>query len=126
MRVYSSMGHPRCLSDERICLPTQEMWVWSLSQEEPLEEEMATHSIMLAWEIPWTKELGRLQSMGSQRVRYDIATKQQHLGRKHRKGEFLSISLTSLNDISYVSRTQKVVIYFGLQDSGQIWKTSDL
>ena len=81
---------------------------------------------MLAWEIPWTKELGRLQSMGSQRVRYDIATKQQHLGRKHRKGEFLSISLTSLNDISYVSRTQKVVIYFGLQDSGQIWKTSDL
>ena len=87
---------------------------------------MATHSIMLAWEIPWTKELGRLQSLGSQRVRYDIATKQQHLGRKHRKGEFLSISLTSLNDISYVSRTQKVVIYFGLQDSGQIWKTSDL
>ena len=56
----------------------------------------------------------------------DVATKQQHLGRKHRKGEFLSISLTSLNDVYYVSHTQKVVIYFGLQDSGQIWKISDL
>ena len=52
-------------------LPTQETWVGSLDWEDPLEEEMATHSSMLAWEIPWTKELGRLQSMGSQRVGYD-------------------------------------------------------
>ena len=37
---------------------TQEMWVWSLSQEYPLEEEMKTHSSILAWEIPWTEKPG--------------------------------------------------------------------
>ena len=42
---------------------TQEMWVQSLGQEDLLQEEMATHSSILAWEIPWTEELGRLQSM---------------------------------------------------------------
>jgi len=41
------------------------------------EKEMAAHSIILAWGIPWTEEHGRLQSMGSQRVRYDLATQQQ-------------------------------------------------
>ena len=49
----------------------QEMQVLSLGQEDPLEEGMATHSRILAWEIPWTKEPGRLLSMGSQRVRHD-------------------------------------------------------
>ena len=43
---------------------TQETWVCSLSQEDLLEEGMATHSSILAWEIPWTEEPGRLQSMG--------------------------------------------------------------
>ena len=48
-------------------LPTMpETWVQFLSQEDPLEKEMATHSSILAWGIPWTKEPGRLQSMGSQ------------------------------------------------------------
>ena len=42
-----------------------------LGWEDPLEEEMATHSNILAWKILWTVELGRLQSMGSQRVRHD-------------------------------------------------------
>ena len=46
----------------------RQTWVWSLGQEDPLKKEMATHSIILAWEIPWTEEPGRLQSMGSQRV----------------------------------------------------------
>ena len=41
----------------------QETWVWSLGQEDPLEKEMATHSSMLAWRIPWTEEPGRLQSI---------------------------------------------------------------
>ena len=45
---------------------SQEMRVLSLGREDPLEEEMATHCSILAWEIPWTKELGRLPSMGSQ------------------------------------------------------------
>ena len=44
----------------------EETWVQSLGQEDPLEKEMATHSCVLAWKIPWTEELGRLQSMGSQ------------------------------------------------------------
>ena len=47
---------------------TQKMWVQSLDWEDPLEEEMATHSSTLVWRIPWTEEPGGLQSMGSQRV----------------------------------------------------------
>ena len=51
------------------CLSTMwETWVRSLGREDPLEKEMATHSITLAWKIPWTEETGRLQSMGLQRV----------------------------------------------------------
>ena len=42
---------------------TQEMWVGSLAQEDPLEKEMATHSRVLAWEIPWTEKPSRLLSM---------------------------------------------------------------
>ena len=45
----------------------QENWVWSLGWEDPLDEEMATHSSILAWEIPWTEEPGRLQSKVSQK-----------------------------------------------------------
>ena len=55
----------------RIYLPlqeTQETQVRSLGWEDPLEEEMATHSCILAWRIPWREEPGRLQSMGSQRL----------------------------------------------------------
>ena len=49
----------------------------SLSQENPLEEDMATHSCILAWEIPWTEEPGGLQSMGSQRAEHDCAPEPQ-------------------------------------------------
>ena len=42
----------------------QDTWVWSLGQEDILEKEMATHSIILAWRIPWTEEPGGLQSVG--------------------------------------------------------------
>ena len=49
----------------------RETWVRSLSQEDPLEKEMATHSSTLAWNIPWMEERNRLQSMGSQRVGHD-------------------------------------------------------
>ena len=53
-------------------LPTmRETWVQSLGQEDLLEKEMATHSSMLAWKIPWMEEPGGLQSMGSQRVGHD-------------------------------------------------------
>ena len=55
----------------------RETWVRSLDQEDPLEKEMATHSRILAWKIPWTEEPGGLQSTVSQRSGHDLATKQQ-------------------------------------------------
>ena len=61
---------------ERICLPmqkTQEMWVLSLGQEDPLAKEMTTHSSTLSWKTPWTEETGGLQSMRSQEVGLDWA-----------------------------------------------------
>ena len=55
---------------------TQETQVWSLGWEDPLGKETATHSNILAWEIPWMEEPGRLQSVGSQRDRHNWATEQ--------------------------------------------------
>ena len=52
----------------------RETWARSLGGEDPLEKEMATHSNILAWRIPWTEEPGRLWSMGSQRVGHDWVT----------------------------------------------------
>ena len=49
----------------------QEMQIQSLGWDDALEKEMATHSSILAWEVPWTEEPGRLQSMGSQRIGHD-------------------------------------------------------
>ena len=53
----------------RTCLPVRETRVPSLGGDDPLEKEMAAHSSILAWEIPWTEELDGLQSMGSQKSR---------------------------------------------------------
>ena len=50
---------------------TQETWVWSLGEEDPLEEEMATHSCIIVWKTPWTEEPDGLQSTVSQRVGHD-------------------------------------------------------
>ena len=57
----------------------QETQVQALGQEGPWRKGMATHSSVFAWRIPWTEEPGGLQSMGSQRVGHDLATKQQAL-----------------------------------------------
>ena len=54
----------------------QETQVQSLGQEDPLEKEMATHSSIFTWDIPWTEETGGLQLMGSQTVRYNLSIKQ--------------------------------------------------
>ena len=54
------------------------MWVRSLGREGPLEKEMATHSGIFAWKIPWTEEPGGLQSIASQRVRHDCACAHEH------------------------------------------------
>ena len=53
----------------------QEMLVPSLGREDPLEEDMATHSSILTWEISWTEKPGGLQSMGLQRVGHNLVTK---------------------------------------------------
>ena len=53
----------------------QEIWIRFLGREDPLEKEMATHSNILACEIPWTEEAGGLQSMGSQRGKHNLVTK---------------------------------------------------
>ena len=53
------------------------MWVQSFGLEDHRKEGTATHSSVLAWRIPWTEEPGELQSIGSQRVRHDLVTKQQ-------------------------------------------------
>ena len=68
------------------CLPA--MWetqVWSLDWEDPLEKEMAAHSGVLAWKIPWTEEPGRLQSMGWQRVGHNWATSFSLIEKKKNK-----------------------------------------
>ena len=62
----------------RIRLPVQETWFLSLGQEDPLEEEMPTHSSILAWEIPWTEEPEGLQSVELQRVGHDWASEREH------------------------------------------------
>ena len=61
----------------------KETRVRSLGQEDSLKQEMATHSSILAWEIPWTEKPGRLQSMGSQRVRHNLVTKQHGVSSSH-------------------------------------------
>ena len=55
----------------RVLLPCRKTQAQSLPREDPLEKETAIHSSILAWEVPWTEEPGRLQSMGSQRVGHD-------------------------------------------------------
>ena len=77
------------------------MWVQSLGWEDPLEQEMATHSSILAWELPWTKKSGRPQSTGSQRVGHN----------EHSMCSQLSIFL----DLLLVSRVwgpQNSMVYF--------------
>ena len=86
--LQSCMVLPHCVISEVLdgisyCMVAQrlkhlpamwETWVWSLGREDPLEKEMATHSSILAWRIPWTEEPGGLQSTGLQRVGHDWAT----------------------------------------------------
>ena len=72
--LCSLIGLPWLAQTVRSLFAVQETWVQSLSREDPPEKEMATHSRILAWKIPWTEERGRLQSMVSPRVGYDWAT----------------------------------------------------
>ena len=75
--LVSIYTNKRWQSGRRVHLPMrkmQETQVQSLDWEDPLEKEMATHSSILAWEIPWTEDNGRLHSMGSQHIGHNWAT----------------------------------------------------
>ena len=82
-REIEHIERPRAclwLSGKEIRLPVQEiqeMCVRFLGQEDPLEKEMTSHSSILAWKISWAEESGKLQSLGFQRFRHSLATKQQ-------------------------------------------------
>ena len=71
------------------------MQVWSLGWEDPLEEDTATHSSILAWRIPWIEELGRLQSIGSHRVGHDRYDYNQFLGILFTKKKKSTYSVTT-------------------------------
>ena len=79
------------------------MWTRSLGGEDPLEEEMATHSSILAWRIPWTEEPGGIQSMESQRVRHD----RSDLARTHTN---LSSPISDLIGICFCQNHPQVIL----------------
>ena len=75
---YSTLFHLVVTQTVKNLPAMQETQIWYLGQEHPLEKRMATHSSILAWSIPWIEEPGRLQSMWSQRVGHNWATKHAH------------------------------------------------
>ena len=85
--VFTFSGLPRRLKWQRILLPMQEMRVWSLGQKDPLEEEMATHSSILAWKIPCTEEPGSpwgcKESDTTEHVRVPVHTYTRACARAH-------------------------------------------
>ena len=92
----------------------QETWVWSLGQEDLLEKEMATHSSILAWRIPWTEEACRRHSVELQKVRHDWLTKhstaQQNLGPDPNflDSKFSKLTITSYStQVSHGHQEQK-------------------
>ena len=106
--MYVQLSINQCFSR----LPAvQETWVPPLGWGDPLEKEMATHSSILAWRIPWTEEPGRLQSTGSQRVGHDWATSlypptacqvslymllNAHTSLSHRSSKFLILQINRM------------------------------
>ena len=71
MDIIGSLGASLMAQTVKNLPAIRETQVQSLGWEDPLEKEMATHSSILAWEIPWTEEPGGLQSLGSRRVGHD-------------------------------------------------------
>ena len=85
----------------------QETWVWSLGQEDPLEKEMATHSRILAWKIPWTEEPDGLQSMGSQKL--DMT---EHTQKYLENTQIIIAFMLFLSDSSYHLGMEKVTFEY--------------
>ena len=95
----------------------QKTWVQSLGQEDPLEKEMATHSSILAWEIPWMEEPGGLQSTGSQRVGHDWATSLSffHVSMSH-----VNIKPWRFSALSIFISKSKLTEWYA-SDSDEVW-----
>ena len=95
--------------------PMQGMWVCSLAREDPLEEEMATHSSVLAWRIPWAEEPGRLQSTGSQTIRHTERLNDSNTCTQHRSW------LRSQNEQAMVGWISAVSSRAGRRMVGPAW-----
>ena len=93
----------------------QETWVWSLCQEDPLEKEMATHSSVLAWEIPWKEKPSGLWSIKSKRVRCEWATEHTHTHH-----QCVDVETKSYRGEENLTRRQRKV-YF--QSTVELWTT---
>ena len=92
-----------------------ETWVWSLGQKDPLEKEMATHSSILAWRIPWMEEPGGLQSMGLQRVGHNWATSLSlSLSFHHTKFEYLGLTGISKIFLCCMGFYSSINIFFSI------------
>ena len=106
---WTSYQHPCSLVAQRLKhLPAMwETWVRSLGLEDPLEKEMATHSSILAWRIPWTEEPSGLQSTGSQRVGHDWVTSRSQPNCLVSKGKHRAVPEFTLS----ISSKHKVKLY---------------
>ena len=89
---------------------TQEMWVWSLGWEDPLEEGLTTYSSILAWRIPWKEEPGGFQFMGMQRVWHNLATEHTHTQ---------LLWLVGLQIFLYPIRHIMMILYYQLSEKDQ-------
>ena len=97
------------------------MQLQSLGQENALEKEMATHSCILAWRVPWTEEPGGLQSMGSQRVRHNRATWHQHSINDDEEDEMMIFADVN-DDILCTSYCSDVLIHLSHpRTQGLLW-----
>ena len=89
----------------------QEMWIQSLSWEDVLEKEMATHSRILAWEISWTEEPGGLQSMGLQNIRHELATKKK---KKRQKSKYTITRGECNHAVSIITFQSNKIIFLAI------------
>ena len=101
----------------KFLLLMQETWVPSLDQEVLLEKEMATHSSILAWRVPWTEEPGGLQSMGSQRIRHDWALSLFFLAKREGNKCHIKIFLKS---VAFNPGRKKGPIFRELEETCQL------
>ena len=105
---------------ESICLPVQKTRVQSVSQEDPLEKEMATHPSILAWRITWTEEPDELQSMGSKSVGHNLATEYTHIIHKLNSSKTIETHSCSANLTVRISKNSYLPHSQGLESQAHV------